>query len=231
MSLTRTTTFEIKAPRATKDDFIGEKTLQLPSAPRATTLSAARAIYRVIVRRRVKISMVLFSTILAIEGLLGVGWHHVNLHSDIIFAGAIAILLLGLSIRSWAAGTIQKNRELAKSGAYSLCRHPLYLGSFLMISGVCLGTHPLINFPIVAPIVAVIYLCSIRSEEVVLSQLFASDWPNYSANTPRLIPNPLRAKIVLTAWSFEQWRSNREYQAVLATVAGIGGMFAWYAFY
>ncbi|MBI2479566.1 MAG: hypothetical protein HYV60_13315, partial [Planctomycetia bacterium] len=74
-----------------------------------------------------------------------------------------------------------------------------------------------------------IYVCSIRSEEVLLSQRFGSDWTSYSARTPRLIPNPLRAKLQYSAWSFEQWRINREYQAVLATVAGIGGMFAWYA--
>jgi len=199
-------------------------------APRAFSKSAVRALYRFLVGRRVPISLVSFSAILATEAFLGVGWHHVNLYSDLIFGIAIAVLLLGLGIRSWAAGTIRKNSVLASSGAYSLCRHPLYLGSFLMISGVCLGTQPLINFPLVAPLVVAIYVCAIRSEEVILSQLFCRDWTNYSATTPRLIPNPLRSKYQLCDWSIEQWQSNREYQAVLATVAGVAGMFAWYVF-
>lgn len=101
-------------------------------APRPFPMAAARAFYHLLVRRRVPISLILFTLILATEGVLGIGWHHVNLRSDIFFGAAVAVVLLGVGIRSWAAGTIRKNSELATSGAYSLCRHPLYLGSFLM---------------------------------------------------------------------------------------------------
>ncbi|MCA9122523.1 MAG: isoprenylcysteine carboxylmethyltransferase family protein [Planctomycetaceae bacterium] len=139
-------------------------------------------------------------------------------------------VLLGLGIRSWAAGTIRKNAELATSGPYSLCRHPLYLGSFLMIIGFCLATQPLINFPIVAPCVALIYMCSIRSEEVHLAQSFGELWQSYSAATPRLIPNFRRLNLRDASWSAMQWRKNREYQAVTATIAGIAGVFAWYVY-
>ncbi|MDA1053321.1 MAG: isoprenylcysteine carboxylmethyltransferase family protein [Planctomycetota bacterium] len=193
-------------------------------------MSARRALYRFLVRRRVPISLISFTLILTIEGLLGVGWHHVNLRTDILFGVAVALVLIGVGVRSWAAGAIRKNSELATSGAYSLCRHPLYLGSFLMIVGFCLGTQPQINLPIVAPLVVVIYICSIRSEEVMLAQLFGDTWKSYSAMTPRLLPNLLQPKIRLTSWSIVQWRSNREYQAALGAIAGIGGMFAWYVF-
>lgn len=200
-------------------------------SPRTTfPLSAVRASYRFLVRRRVSISLVSFTLLLTTEGLLGVGWHRVNLQTDILFGMAVACVVIGVGIRSWAAGTIRKNSELATTGAYSLCRHPLYLGSFLMLVGFCLGTQPQINFPIVAPLVIVIYFCSIRSEERTLTKLFDSDWTNYAVTTPRLIPNPLRSKIRLSHWYFEQWRSNREYQAAFGAIAGIVGMFAWYAF-
>lgn len=186
--------------------------------------------YRLLVRRRIAISLIAFTLILITEGLLGAGWHHVSLLTDILFGVAVALVLIGIGIRSWAAGTIRKNSELSTTGAYSLCRHPLYLGSFLMIVGFCLGTQPQINLPIVAPLVIVIYVCSIRSEERWLAQLFGTDWTNYLVTTPRLIPNPLRSKVRLVRWSSEQWRSNREYQALFGAIAGIGGMSAWYAF-
>ncbi|HRX79156.1 MAG: isoprenylcysteine carboxylmethyltransferase family protein [Planctomycetaceae bacterium] len=191
-------------------------------------MPGVRPFYRLLVRRRVPISFVLFSSILITEALLGVGWHHVNLGSDLIFGTAITVVLLGMGIRSWAAGTIRKNAELAISGPYSLCRHPLYLGSFLMIIGFCLGTQPLINLPIVAPCVIVIYACSIRNEEGYLHQIFGQAWQAYSAATPRLIPNVLRPKLLNSSWSAAQWQQNREYQAVFGALMGIAGMFAWY---
>ncbi len=188
----------------------------------------APALYRLLVRRRVPISLILFSSILGTEALLGVGLHHINVGSDLLFGTAITVVMLGVAIRSWAAGTIRKNSELATSGPYSLCRHPLYLGSFLMIVGFCLATQPQINLLIVAPLVFVIYVCTIRSEETVLAELFGDAWKRYSTTTPRLVPNVLRTRPRLSRWSAEQWRRNREYNAVLGALAGCVGLFAWY---
>lgn len=193
-------------------------------------MDIVRSLSKFLVRRRVAISFVLFVSILATELFLGVGWHRVNMESDILFGAAVTLVLLGMGIRSWAAGTICKRSKLASVGAYSLCRHPLYLGSFLMVAGSCLGTQPLLNLPLVAPFLFIIYLCTIRSEEAKLAKWFGDDWKNYVATTPRLIPNLFRSKLNFSSWSAEQWRHNREYEAVLATIVGVGGMFAWYMF-
>ncbi|MDH3941668.1 MAG: hypothetical protein OET46_11820, partial [Xanthomonadales bacterium] len=42
---------------------------------------------------------------------------------------------VGQAWRIYAAGVIYKNRKLASTGAYSLVRHPLYLGNFLILVG------------------------------------------------------------------------------------------------
>lgn len=209
-------------------DSAGMDSARIEPARNAFAHSAIRGLYHFLVRRRVAVSLTLFTLLLATEGLLGLGWHRVDLRSDILFGTAVGLVLLGIGIRSWAAGTIRKNARLATSGPYSLCRHPLYLGSFLMILGFSLGTQPRINLPIVAPLVIMMYICAIRSEELTLAKLFGVTWTAYAAATPRLIPNPWRANIRLSRWSVAQWRSNREYQAVLGTIAGISGMFAWY---
>ena len=49
-------------------------------------------------------------------------------------AGIIAIAL-GLLIRSWSAAILQKRTVLGTEGPYSSRRHPLYLGSMLMVPG------------------------------------------------------------------------------------------------
>src|SRR5215216_5850418 len=43
-----------------------------------------------------------------------------------------AIGLLGLLIRAWASGHIDKAATLAISGPYAHTRNPLYLGSFIL---------------------------------------------------------------------------------------------------
>jgi protein-S-isoprenylcysteine O-methyltransferase Ste14 len=43
-------------------------------------------------------------------------------------AAGMAIAVAGEALRIWAAGHIEKGREVTRSGPYRLVRHPLYLG-------------------------------------------------------------------------------------------------------
>jgi len=51
-----------------------------------------------------------------------------------LWAGG-TVILVGLVVRGWAAGVLEKNRELAVSGPYAFTRNPLYLGSFVIGTG------------------------------------------------------------------------------------------------
>ena len=53
--------------------------------------SLARAFSRFLVRRRVPISLILISTVLTVEALLGIGGHRINLQSDMLFGTAVAL--------------------------------------------------------------------------------------------------------------------------------------------
>src|SRR5262245_2562960 len=44
----------------------------------------------------------------------------------------LPIALIGEALRVWAAGHLEKSREVTQSGPYRLFRHPLYVGSSLM---------------------------------------------------------------------------------------------------
>ena len=55
----------------------------------------------------------------------------------------LALGLIGLLIRAWAAGTIQKEEQLTTTGPYAYTRNPLYIGSLLLGVGITLGGgHP-----------------------------------------------------------------------------------------
>ena len=46
-----------------------------------------------------------------------------------------AIALAGEGLRLWAAGHLEKSREVTRSGPYRWLRHPLYAGSALIGAG------------------------------------------------------------------------------------------------
>src|SRR5438105_9622349 len=51
-----------------------------------------------------------------------------------------AVAAAGELIRVWAAGHLEKGREVTRSGPYRLTRHPLYAGSALIGAGVAIAS-------------------------------------------------------------------------------------------
>src|SRR5207244_985679 len=69
----------------------------------------------------------------------------------------LVLWAVGLAVRSWAASVIRKGKALATTGPYSLCRHPLYVGSFLIMLGVCILLDHVMNYLVLVPVL-VLYL-------------------------------------------------------------------------
>jgi len=189
------------------------------SASPANEVPSSNPISDWLVRRRVTISLVGFGILAAINlGLLKTKpldpWNWTNLPT----VAACLLILVGLGIRSWAAGTLHKSASVTQDGPYALVRNPLYVGSFLMMFGFCglLRDIPSALF-VAGPMVAIYWVTTLR-EEKNLAHWFADDWPSYQRQVPRFIPK-LYAARMFGGWSFQQWRKNREYQAVLATLA------------
>lgn len=173
-----------------------------------------------LVRRRVTISLIGFGVLAAINlGVLKTKPLDPLDWTNLPTVGACLLILGGLGIRSWAAGTLHKSASVTRDGPYALVRNPLYVGSFLMMFGFCglLRDIPSALF-VAGPMVAVYWVTTLR-EEKNLAQWFADDWPPYQRLVPRFIPK-LYSSRMFGGWSFQQWRKNREYQAVLATLFG-----------
>lgn len=114
-----------------------------------------------------------------------------------VLAG-LAIAFIGEAWRIYAAGVIYKNKQLATTGAYSLVRHPLYLGNFLILGGFTLASA---HWGVIAAVVAFLlfyYPAAIRYEDSKLERLFGQDWRDWSAGTPAVFPTSLR------------WRANTD---------------------
>lgn len=82
----------------------------------------------------------------------------------------------------------RKSKQLCQDGPYSVCRNPLYLFSGLGGLGVVIMTNRLILVIVYLVVFCVNYFLVVRFEEKRLLFLFGSEYENYTARVPRLIP-------------------------------------------
>ena len=101
---------------------------------------------------------------------------------------ALALMLVGASIRIAALGVIRKRKELACTGVYSLCRHPLYLGTILMVGGACvLFANPVCTVAALGYFLA-FYPLTMAKEEQQNLERFGAAFVAYRTTTPMLLP-------------------------------------------
>lgn len=108
-----------------------------------------------------------------------------------VIAG-LALAALGQLWRIYAAGVIYKNRRLATTGAYSLVRHPLYLGNFLILVGFAIAGWHWVVLVVVVLFFLFYYPAAIRYEDHKLEGIFGDDWRQWSGMTPGMFPTRLK---------------------------------------
>jgi protein-S-isoprenylcysteine O-methyltransferase Ste14 len=197
-----------------------------PTAP-ATSPTTIQRFIGLVVSRRVPISLMLFTGLVLLDlFVIGSRPRDVLNPSDPIAATAVLLILAGLAVRTWAAGTLRKRRELATTGPYAWIRHPLYFGSFLMMVGFGTLVQDPITLWVVAGPVAWLYWQAVKSEEQQIAKLFPTEWPSYTTAVPRFFPRRLMWPR-FADWSFAQWVGNSEYQAWLGTAIALVGIKVW----
>lgn len=98
-------------------------------------------------------------------------------------AAGAAIAAIGQALRVWAAGHIEKGREVTRSGPYKYLRHPLYAGSLVMGLGFVVAAASLWTAGLAAAYFTVTYVAAVRSEEATLDARFAGQYSAYKAGT------------------------------------------------
>lgn len=119
---------------------------------------------------------------------------------------------VGEALRIWAAGHLEKGREVTRSGPYALTRHPLYLGSGIMGAGFAIAARSAVVVLIVGAYLVVTITAAIRSEEAHLTDRFGSAYPDYRRG---------EAADGLRRFAVERALRNREYRALAGFIAVI----------
>ncbi len=133
--------------------------------------------------------------------------------------------VFGLLVRGWAAGTIHKERELTTTGPYAFTRNPLYLGTFFLGLGISVAGGHWIWPALFLVFYAGVYGRTMRGEATLLGELFGERFHHYAANVPAFAPRltPYRAPGGGgRGFTLDQYRRNREWEALFGAVAGFG---------
>ena len=128
-----------------------------------------------------------------------------------------AVALVGEMVRVWAAGHLEKGREVTRSGPYRLTRHPLYMGSAIIGIGVAIAAARLsVAVMVLAYLVATI-AAAIRHEEAGMRARFGDQYDAYLQS---------RAQPVDRTFSLERATRNKEHRAIagLAIMAAMFGI-------
>jgi hypothetical protein len=124
-----------------------------------------------------------------------------------------AIAAIGLLLRASAAGHLRKHEALAAGGPYAWTRNPLYFGSTVLAAGFLVAAASWIAALVVLLYLAVFYPRVMRREEQELRAEYGTAFDEYARRVPLFWPRPPQSAPA-EPFSWEQYRRNREYQAL-----------------
>jgi protein-S-isoprenylcysteine O-methyltransferase Ste14 len=145
----------------------------------------------------------------------------------------IIFVVLGESVRFWSSGLLLKTKELMTAGPYRYTRNPLYLGRFLILTGVII----MVNLPNYLSLIGLVVgwgwflgVYMRRKEKVEPARLreeHGEAYDRYFEAVPALFPTLRPYKDFTPAsWSMERMMRNREYAMVIG-LAGITAYLLW----
>lgn len=155
-----------------------------------------------LVRRRVTLGFVAAAAALLLSRPTWTTW-----------SAGLVVASVGELIRIWAAGHLDKGREVTRSGPYRWTRHPLYAGSAIVALGAVIASRSVVVAVVAAVYVGVTIPMAIRAEEAYLARTFGNTYDLYRrAEAP-----PMERQ-----FSLARAVRNREHRAVLGLIGGFG---------
>jgi protein-S-isoprenylcysteine O-methyltransferase Ste14 len=122
------------------------------------------------------------------------------------------VAICGEAVRIWAAGHLEKGREVTMSGPYRLTRHPLYAGSTIIGAGLAIASASAVVALLVIMYLGVTLSAAIATEEAHLTAKFGDAYSHYREG---------RGPGLSRRFSLARAMRNREYRAVIGLLAAL----------
>ena len=159
-----------------------------------------RGLVEVLARRRVPLG---FVTAVATAALAAPTWDSWRL--------GLVVAVIGEAIRIWAAGHLEKGREVTRSGPYRWSAHPLYVGSSVIALGVVIAAHSLVVGVLATVYMVTTLTAAVRTEEAFLRGRFGGAYDEYRRSEGEEMDRRFSAA--------RAWR-NKEYRAAIGLLIG-----------
>lgn len=101
----------------------------------------------------------------------------------------VGLTFIGLIIRTWACGHLEKGKKLTTSGPYRYTRNPLYFGNLLIGLGIVIGAQSWWVLGCFFVIFAIFYSVTILSEKQKMEELFPMEYAEYRRLVPLFFPS------------------------------------------
>ena len=137
-------------------------------------------------------------------------WLATPTRNSLLFGAAIAVI--GECLRLWAAGHLEKSREVTRSGPYRHTRHPLYLGSSIIGVGIAVASHHLVVAAMVVGYMLLTLTAAMRSEEAHLREKFGDAYDAYAEKRAAPMDRP---------FSWPRAIGNREHHTMIGLATGL----------
>ena len=131
----------------------------------------------------------------------------------------LGIAAAGEGIRIWAAGHLNKAREITTSGPYRWVAHPLYVGSSVMGIGLAVACANLTAATVIVAYLVTTLTAAMKSEETYLRRAFGEQYELYrDSQRARRVVSTARTQ---RRFSLALAMTNREYRAVTGFVVAM----------
>lgn len=130
--------------------------------------------------------------------------------ASLMFGATVSVC--GELLRLWAAGHLEKSKEVTRSGPYQFTRHPLYVGSSLIGIGFAIAANHLAVAAIVATYLLLTLTAAMRSEEAHLREKFGDAYDAYAEK---------RAEPMRRRFSWSRAIYNREHHTMAGLAAAL----------
>jgi protein-S-isoprenylcysteine O-methyltransferase Ste14 len=130
-----------------------------------------------------------------------------------LWVGA-AVAAVGEALRIWAAGHLNKSREVTSSGPYRWFAHPLYVGSTVIGVGLAVACASPAVFALITIYLGATLTAAVKSEEAFLRRTFGDRYDQYRRGRAAGDDEG-------RSFSCAQVRANREYRAVMGVALAV----------
>ena len=118
--------------------------------------------------------------------------------------------------------------NLVTKGFYAHVRNPMYIGNFLILTGLGIIYGSIYVYLIVIPLFSFIYLSIVVTEENYLKKQFGKEYEEYCKRVPRFLPDFRGIRKSLSEFRYD-WRKviRKDYGTLFGAIVGCCSILLW----